>query len=137
MVNKFGFRPFPFRSAKKSQIESMPNPPSLAQKTNHGLTGSFREFDGEAAGSRDAGDDGNACGKCLLHDLKREPAAHQNNGGFQGELIGEQSLTNHFVEGIVPADVLAEDLEFTFHVKNRAGMESAGLLKIFLGLSQD
>ncbi len=49
------------------------------------------------------------------------------------ELAVEQAVADDLVDGIVPADILAEHNEFSAGVKQRRGVQAAGAVECLLG----
>src|SRR5258706_714382 len=78
--------------------------PSVAHETEEGQPKLLRQLDGQRRGGADGDEDGNARHDTLLHDLERRAAADDEN---IGTVAGEEERSDHFVDGVVTADILA------------------------------
>ena len=77
-------------------------------KSAEGNAGGVGVFDGEAAGGADGGNQRDAGGVGFLHQLKRNTPAEEEDPIRQGKLVGEERVTEQFVERIMPPDVFEE-----------------------------
>jgi predicted RNA-binding protein len=59
-----------------------------------------------------------------LHDFEGGTSANDENVFREGECVIEEGPTDDFIEGIVAADVFAENLEFAGKIKECGGVNA-------------
>ena len=75
------------------------------------------ELNREARRSADGRKYGNPCHQGLLHKLKASSAADQECLVRERDFRSQKFCTDHFVERVVPADILANNLKLALSVK--------------------
>ena len=73
-----------------------------------------------------------ACGPGLVHELEARPAAHNHGVAHSRYLAVEQKPANQFVNGVVAANVLANEANATRRVNDSSSMDCAGGIKEIL-----
>ena len=94
----------------------------------------LREIGRERGWRRDRGDDRHARGQRFLDDLEARAAANQQDVVVVREQPVLQPVPDHLVQGVMPADVFAEDDQLARHGEDRGGVEAAGAVEGGLGL---
>src|SRR4051812_16866626 len=101
---------------------------ALAQKTHEGLLILARELNCETRWGRDGSDNRQAGCEGFLHDFEGRSAADEEDGAVEVD-AAEQRVADRFVEGIMPADVLAEDDEAAGLIEESSGVQAAGAIE--------
>src|ERR1051325_8666455 len=83
------------------------------------------ELDGERGGRADGGDDGHARDDRFLNDLERRAAADEEQVLVQRDAFAEKRA-DHFVDGVVTADVFAHAQQRAVGRKHACGVNRAG-----------
>src|SRR2546422_10767464 len=107
-----------------------------AEKADEGLAALTGEFDGEAGWGGNGGDDGNPRGQCLLHNLERSSPADEQDVRVEGKPVFQKRIAEDLIDSIVPANIFAQDDKFALRIKNRSGVQAAGLREGRLGSAQ-
>ena len=94
------------------------------------------QFHGEAGGRPHGGQQRNAGHQGLLHQFKAGPAADQDAAVGQRNPPGEELRADQFIDGVVPADILAEREHLAGRVEERGRVQPAGLIEDGLGPPQ-
>ena len=100
-----------------------------AHEADQRLAEPLRGIDREVRRRRDRGEDRNAGDGGLLHDLEAHPAADEEDSIAQREHAGQELRADELVQGVVPADVLAQGDEVTIEVEQAGGVEAARRLE--------
>src|SRR5207249_5704141 len=108
----------------------------LAQKAHERHPEALGRRDGEAGRRADGGEDREAGRDRLLHDLISGTTAHRQHTVAERQQSVEERATDDLIDGVVPADVLAQELELARRVEETRGMEAAGRLEDPLLLAQ-
>ena len=82
-----------------------------SQKADEGLTSLLREINHEAAWRRNGGDERNSAGEGFLDDLKRHPAADEQDVLVERQQAMHERVAENLVERVVTAHVLAQNDE--------------------------
>jgi hypothetical protein len=103
--------------------------PVSADESREALLVRAGELDREARGRGDARDDRHASGEGFLDDFERRAAAHEKDVTVERQPAAAQRVAEHFVDCVVPADILACGEQIPVGVEKRRGVQPAGLTK--------
>jgi len=109
---------------------------SVAKKSDQGLGVFVGKLDRQAGGGRNCREQGEAGHQGFLDDFKRYAATHHEDVPIERELVLEKRMTDDLVDGIVPADVFAQEQQMSCFVEQGTGMESARASEGRLGVSK-
>jgi len=101
-----------------------------ADKATKGDIGALSDFDGEAGGGGNSGDDFDTGAGGLGGQLEADATGESDDGTGGGD-AAKDALSDGLVEGVMPADVFTQSDEFT-GVKYSGGMGPSGLGEDFL-----
>lgn len=101
----------------------------MAEEADEGLVAVVGELGGEGGGCGDGGDDGEAGGEGFLQDFEGGAAADEEEMVVEGEAVVEEAVAEGFVDGVVSADVFAENEQLAVDVEDGGGVEATGLLE--------
>lgn len=90
------------------------------------------EFDGEAGGRTDGYYYSYASHRGLLQQFKTGAAAQQKNRGRERQCVAGCIVADDLVEGVVAADIFAQDRELCVAVEQGCGVQSTGGIKNIL-----
>ncbi len=86
----------------------------------------LRGFDGQAGGRADGGQDRDAGHEGFLHKLEAGAAAHEDETVLERHMARENFGADQFVDGVMAADVFAQELEIALRIEKRGGVQPAG-----------
>src|SRR5277367_4949936 len=95
-----------------------------------------RELHGEAGGRGDGRDDWHARHNGLLHDFKSAAPADEQYRFRKWYAAFEQRPADYFIYRVVPADIFAQDQQFSIWVEEGGGVEASGALEHVLRFAQ-
>ena len=104
-------------------------------KPYSGQAGLAGQRDGEAGRGADGDQAADAGRDGLLHQLEPGPAA-DDQAGLGGGLAGEHAGAGHLVDGVVPADVLADHQSLALGGEEAGGVHAPGAAEDGLALAQ-
>src|SRR5277367_3232761 len=95
-----------------------------------------RELHGEAGGRGDGRDDWHARHNGLLHDFKSAAPADEQYRFRKWYAAFEQRPADYFIYRVVPADIFAQDQQFSIWVEEGGGVEASSALEDVLRFAQ-
>src|SRR5579875_807692 len=108
----------------------------VAQEADQSDTALIGQFDGQAGGSGDGGDAGNARQQGLLDDLERGAPAYQQDSLFVGIGSMQQSMPDELVNSIMAANIFAQQQQFAATGKDSSSVQAPGMSEDGLLLAQ-
>ena len=81
---------------------------SPRKKADQGLIIGLGKFDRQTGGSRDRSDDCNPRSERFLRHLKGNSTAQKQNALPNGSWFASNSMSDQFVERVVPSDILSQ-----------------------------
>ena len=90
---------------------------------------SLGEADGQARRCRNRRDDRQTRDRGLLENLETGSTRNEKNPIRERRPTLEKFVANHFINGVVPTDVLSENPESSLSVENSGGVETARPIK--------
>src|SRR5437868_4322344 len=108
----------------------------VAKESHESHPEAFRGRDREARWSADGRKDRNSCRDGLLNHLVPGASTHRQHRPLKRQPAIEQSPPHHLVDGIVPADVLTQELQFTLLVEEPGRVKASRRLEDALLLAE-
>jgi hypothetical protein len=108
----------------------------VAEEADEGDVEVFADLYGEAGGSADGSDHGDAAHECFLHELEAGASGEQEQCVAEGCAVGEKFSAEELVDGVVTAYVFAYDEQIAGGVEECGTVDSSRLSEEGLGFAE-